>query len=186
MKAAMKMGLREKIDVESSYSSDVMELRRKVGNDRIKQVELSALEGDIFREMFDFWNKARDGMPLPCSSCIDPVALPKRLSQVFVIRVEHEPLSFRFRIMGEDVINAFGVNVSGMEVSKIESGGLPTGKLLHQTYEWVIAQRKPIAMAGPNGSLQDGFKRHEMIYLPFSDGGCQITNILGASVYYRI
>lgn len=179
------MGLPEKTDIVSAYSSDVLELRRKVGNDQIKPVELTVLKADVFQEMFDFWNKARDGMPLPCSSCIDPVALPKRLSQVFVIRVEHEPLSFWFRIMGEDVINAFGVNASGMEVSKIEAGGLPVGKLLHQTYEWVIAQRKPIAMAGPNGSLQDGFKHHEMIYLPFSDGGCKVTNILGASVYYR-
>ena len=185
MKAAAKMGLPEKTDVESVYSSEVLDLRRKVGNDQIKPVDVSALEADPLREMHNFWNKARDGMPMPCSSCIDPVALPKRLSQVFVIAVEHEPLTFRFRIMGEDVINAFGVNVCGQEVSTIESHGLPTGKLLHETYAWVVDQRKPVAMAGPNGALQDGFKRHEMIYLPFSNGGCQITNILGASVYYR-
>ncbi len=179
------MGQIKETNIESAYSSEVMELRKKVGNDQIRLVDLAALEADVLREMFDFWNKSRDGMPLPCSSCIDPVALPKRLSQIFVIRVEQEPLSFWFRIMGEDVINAFGVNASGQEVSKIESDGLPTGKLLHETYAWVIAQRKPVAMAGPNGALRDGFKRHEMIYLPFSNGGCQVTNILGASVYYR-
>ncbi len=179
------MGLPEERNVESAYSSDVLELRKKVGNDQIKPVDLPALEADALRDMFDFWNKARDGMPLPCSSCIDPVALPKRLSQIFVIGVKHDPLSFWFRIMGDDVVSAFGVNVSGQEVAKIESHGLPTGRLLHETYAWVVGQRKPVAMAGPNGALQDGYKRHEMIYLPFSDGGCQITNILGASVYYR-
>jgi hypothetical protein len=185
MKTAAKMGLPKETNIESAYSSEVMELRKKVGSDQIRTVDFAVLEADALRDMFDFWNKARDGMPLPCSSCIDPVALPKRLSQVFVIRVEHAPLSFWFRIMGEDVINAFGVNVCGVEVSKIESHGLPTGKLLHETYSWVIDQRKPVAMAGPNGALQDGFKRHEMIYLPFSNGSCQVTNILGASVYYR-
>ena len=179
------MGVYDDLTFASILSPAMANVAQKIGSDKLRPVDVSALISGKLLELNNFWNKARNGMPLPCAASFDPIHIPKHLSQVFLIQVDHDPLRFAFRVVGEDPHEAFGTNVSGMEVSSIELQGLPVGKMMHEGYEWIISQRKPVAMAGPNGALVDGYTNQEMIYLPFSDGGASITRILGAAVYYR-
>lgn len=179
------MGIHKELTLESFLSPEAAEIARKLGTDKLLPVDIAAIEALPLHALVDFWNKARNGMPLPCAASFDPILIPQHLSQIFFIQVDHDPLSFKFRVVGEDVNEAFGINVVGEEVSKIVAFDLPIGKMLHEVYAWAIAQRKPVAMRGPNKALLEGYQSQEMIYLPFSDGGAQIVRILGAAVYYR-
>ncbi len=179
------MGIQERVTLESVLSPESAAIAQQLGNHKLAYVAPEALEAPELRELLEFWHKARDGMPLPCAGTLDPVKIPRHLSQIFLLNVAHDPLRFEFRIIGEGPTHAFGLNASGMKVEEIEFGGLEAGKMMHESYSWIVAQRKPVAVSGPNATLQDGYKRQEIIYLPFSDGGCQIVRILGASIYYR-
>ncbi|PCJ69108.1 MAG: hypothetical protein COA62_10720 [Rhodobiaceae bacterium] len=179
------MGIYDKLTVESILSPESAEIARKVGSDKILPVDMSAIKAPQLHDLLDFWNKARDGMPLPCASCFDPISIPQHLSHILFIQVDHDPLRFTFRVIGEKPNEAFGKNVAGEEVSKIVAFDLPVGKFMHEAYAWVIAQGCAVAFKGPNGALVDGYRSQEMIYLPFSDGSAKITRILGAAVYYR-
>ncbi|WOF73457.1 PAS domain-containing protein [Parvibaculaceae bacterium PLY_AMNH_Bact1] len=179
------MGKFEQVTLDSILSPAAAETARQLGSHRLASVSPDSLEAVSLRDLADFWNKARDGMPLPSAGALDPVKIPKHLSQSFLISVDHDPLSFEFRIIGEDPTEAFGVNVAGMTVTDIEFNGLPAGKMMHESYAWIVDQRQPVAFSGPNETLQAGYKRQEIIYLPFSNGSCQVSRILGASIYYR-
>lgn len=179
------MGIYGDLTFASILSPEMADVARKVGSDKLRPIDISALKSKQLLALHDFWHKARDGMPLPYAASFDPISIPQYLSQVFLIQVDHDPLRFEFRVIGENPNEAFGTNVAGQEVSAIELHGLPVGKMMHEGYTWIIAQRKPVAMAGPNGALVEGFTNQEMIYLPFSDGGSRIVRVLGAAVYYR-
>jgi len=179
------MGVDSRQTLESILSPATVEIARQLGNDQLASIPPEDLEAKALRDLVEFWNKSRDCMPLPCAGSLDPVKIPKHLSQSFVISVDHDPLCFTFRIIGEEPTAAFGVNAAGMTVADIEFNGIAAGKMMHESYSWIINQRRPVAMSGPNATLQEGYKRQEIIYLPFSNGGCQIIRILGASVYYR-
>jgi len=179
------MGIYDKLTLESILSPESAEIARKIGSDKLLPVDMAAIKAQQLHALLDFWNKARDGMPLPCASCFDPISIPQHLSQIFFIQVDHDPLRFTFRVIGENPNEAFGRHVAGEEVSKIVAFDLPVGKLMHEAYAWVIAQGCAVAFKGPNGALVGGYRSQEMIYLPFSDGSAKITRILGAAVYYR-
>jgi len=179
------MGVYDDLTFASILSPEMADVARKIGTDKLRPVDVSMLKSEKLLALSTFWNKARNGMPLPCAASFDPISIPQFLSQVFLIQVDHDPVRFSFRVVGEDPNEAFGTNVAGQEVSSIELHDLPVGKMMHEGYAWVLAQRKPVAMAGPNGALVDGYTDQEMIYLPFSDGSARITRILGAAVYYR-
>jgi|GEM_PF-1033064 len=179
------MGVYDDLTFASILSPEMADVAQKIGSDKLRPVDVSMLKSKKLLALNAFWNKARNGMPLPCAASFDPISIPEHLSQVFLIQVDHDPIRFSFRVVGEDPKEAFGTNVAGQEVSSIELHDLPVGKMLHEGYAWILAQRKPVAMAGPNGALVDGYTNQEMIYLPFSDGSACITRILGAAVYYR-
>jgi hypothetical protein len=179
------MGVYDDLTFASILSPEMADVARKIGSDKIRPVDVLALKSEKLLDLVKYWNKARNGMPLPCAASFDPISIPQHLSQVFLIQVDHDPVNFSFRVVGEDPHAAFGTNVAGQEVASIELFDLPVGKMMTEGYMWILAQRKPVAMAGPNGALTDGYTNQEMIYLPFSDGGARITRILGAAVYYR-
>lgn len=179
------MGVHDDLTLASILSSEMAEVARKIGSDKLRPIDVTMLKSEKLLALNAFWNKARNGMPLPCAASFDPISIPKHLSQVFLIQVDHDPIRFSFRVVGEDPHEAFGTNVAGQEVSSIELFDLPVGKMMYEAYTWILAQRKPVAMSGPNGALVDGYTNQEMVYLPFSDGSARITRILGAAVYYR-
>lgn len=179
------MGVYDDLTFASILSPEMADVARKIGSDKLRPVDVTMLKSEKLLALNAFWNKARNGMPLPCAASFDPISIPSHLSQVFLIQVDHDPIRFLFRVVGEDPQEAFGTNVAGQEVSSIELFDLPVGKMMHEGYAWVLSQRKPVAMSGPNGALVEGYTNQEMIYLPFSDGSSRITRILGASVYSR-
>lgn len=179
------MGMYDELTLENLLSPESAAIARKVGTEKIAPVGLEALETEALRDFADFWNKARDGMPLPCVSRLDPVEIPRHLSQAILIDVKHDPLAFQFRLVGDGPVQAYGYSTAGMNVMDLEVDGVPVGKMMYEAYAWIAAQRNIVAMKGPNAALADGYKRQEMVYLPFSDGGSRIVRILGAAVYYR-
>jgi len=179
------MGIYNELTLESILSPESAEIARKIGSGKLLPVDMAAIKAPQLHALLDFWNKARDGMPLPCAGCFGPISIPQQLSQIFFIQVDHDPLRFTFRVIGKNPNEAFGRHVAGEEVSKIVAFDLPVGKFMHEVYAWIIAQRNPVAMQGPNGALVNGYRSQETVYLPFSDGSAKITRILGAAVYYR-
>lgn len=179
------MGIYSELTIENILSPESAEIARKIGCDKLLPVDMPAIKAPQLHGLLEFWHKSRDGMPLPYASCFDPISIPKYLSQIFLIQVDYDPLCFTFRVIGENPNEAYGKNAMGEEVSKIEALDSPVGKLMHEAYAWILAQRAPVAMKGPNGALVDGYRNQETVYLPFSDGTGKINRILGAAVYYR-
>ncbi len=179
------MGIHEQVPWDSIYRPESREMARQFGVDQMKLTAFNGLKSDHLMALGGYWHKVRDGMPMPCASSLDPTQFAKHLSQIFLIQVDHDPMKFTYRLIGEDPTAAFGVNATGFEVEQIVSDGMPTGRILHDLYVWIVSQRQPLALSGPNHSLKDGYNFHEVVYLPFTDGGATITRILGGAVYYR-
>ncbi|MBG53531.1 MAG: PAS domain-containing protein [Alphaproteobacteria bacterium] len=180
------MGIYQSSFWDSIYKPESREIARVLGVDQMQLVEGEALKSADLKDMLVYWNKVRDGMPLPVASSLNPAHISRHLSQVFLLQVEYDPLKFTFRLIGEDPTTAFGVNASGLEVESIMSEGVQAGKMMHDLYAWIVEQRQPMSFSGPNPTLKEGYNFHEVVYLPFSDGGANIVRILGAGVYDRV
>ncbi|MEQ9519082.1 MAG: PAS domain-containing protein [Parvibaculum sp.] len=179
------MGIHQLSFWDNVYQPETREVAHALGVDQLQPVDGQELKSGHLQDLLAYWERVRDGQPLPLASNLNPAQISRHLSQVFLLQVEQDPLKFKFRLVGEDPTAAFGVNAAGFEVEKIEFEGLAAGKMMHELYAWIVTQRNPLALCGPNPTLKDGYNYHEVVYLPFCNDDARITRILGAGVYYR-
>lgn len=78
---------------------------------------LNPLHDDLLR----FWRRLpRDGAVIPLRSSFDPLDVPKHLSSLILAEVL-EP-DIRFRLVGTDMVEAWGSDFTGKRLSEIMSG----------------------------------------------------------------
>ncbi len=69
----------------------------------------------LVREFYAFWRtRCRDGR-LPAKADLDPVDMRAFLANILLLEVLHDPLDFRYRIIGERIVERLG-NMTGQTV----------------------------------------------------------------------
>src|SRR6185295_15832831 len=68
----------------------------------------------LFVKLEKVWSDARGAKPLPRRADINPVKLGTALQYVSLIDVvQSEPIDFRYRLLGQQIIKYFGHNITG-------------------------------------------------------------------------
>ncbi len=68
--------------------------------------------------LFDYWRERRGNRPAPARRSIRPMEIPSILSIVHLIDVHEDPLAFRHRLIGSEVVEALGRDVTGKWVDE--------------------------------------------------------------------
>jgi hypothetical protein len=129
------------------------------------------------RRLFDYWDAKRAGNPLPSRAAIDPLDFSYVLANVALVDVLRDPLRYRFRVVGTEIVNRDGTDLTGKST---EDHPLPEYRmLLRQTYTDVVTAGAP-AVFERERMMDNKIRRYEVLYLPLASDGVTIDMLLVA------
>jgi hypothetical protein len=133
-----------------------------------------ALSQDYMRALYDYWCQARGDVTLPPLAALDPLRLPvAALPYLAVLEVEPSPLRFRSRLTGTRVVEALGVDHTGLYMDEIPG---TTEQL--QRMAWCVRTRRPYLVDATITFAPHDYKRYQTLALPFSDASLEVRRIL--------
>lgn len=145
----------------------------------VTEIALEGLAEERLRAMYAYWLSRRLGEAPPPLSAIDPLALPRgALPWITVLEVERQPLRFRSRLVGTEVVAGIGVDHTGRYLDELPA---MEGQIVRFT--WCAETRHPyLAQATMTWSPRD-YKGYRTLALPFVDDEGRVARILHVFVF---
>ncbi len=134
------------------------------------------------RELFDYWQKIHPEAGLPGRQHFDPLDIPQLLPNIWMIDVKQEPLRFRFRLVGTEIVKFTGRDSTGLCLGEVYPEYTATEAyrvhcICAQTGE--PAYRKSRVLSNPKRQDIEA----ERIYLPLARNGEQVDILLVMTLY---
>ena len=141
----------------------------------IEIVSAADLGSEKLRGLHDLWSGLKGQRTLPRRGDLKPEQLGSLLGWVTIIEVGHEPLEFRFRLVGTKVEDAGRRGDQGRTLDLIEPEDYRS--MTKEAYEKVVETDLPVfeRVGYPHGRNVVGFER---AVLPFSLGGESVDLLL--------
>ncbi len=125
-----------------------------------------------------YWREQRHGAEMPRRADIEPTALRGNLDRISLVDVSHDPLRYRFRLVGTGVARVVGHDNTGQWVDEIEPEAQRDILIAH--YSEAVAERAPVVHEVRSQSA-DGAYRYIRICCPLSEDGATVNMLLLAS-----
>ncbi len=129
-----------------------------------------------------YWDARRGDRFAPARADIDPVDFGYALSDICLVDVVGTPPRFRYRIIGQGLIDRAGFNMTGRFLD--ESPEPEFRDRLTQTYGEAVDTRAP-RQGIREGVLDGRMRRYEYLVLPLSSDGAHVDMLLIASRFAR-
>ncbi len=131
--------------------------------------------------VFAYWRARAGAKPIPARGDIDPIIdLGHIVQHLFLVDVERDPLRFRFRLVGTEVADHVGKDMTGKYLDQLVEFDAQYARV-KPDYETTVERRA--ATVSPVRFLTKDGRRHinyERLLLPLSDDGRTVNMILGA------
>lgn len=132
-------------------------------------------------EIHAYWLAKRGQRRMPSRQDIDPTEIPRLLRSVMLIDVCHDPLRFRYRLIGTKVVDATGENRTGKCFDSVEF--FAANPVVREQYAATVVSGEPVHSLEPFRRLDTGFEYEvERLLLPLSSDGVTVDMIL---VYFH-
>ena len=151
----------------------------------VAPVEISLpAAGDIrdsrLRRLYQYWLEKKGQRRFPTRRDIDPVDFPYVLGHVILFDVLRDPLRFRIRVHGTEMVAVAGYDLTGKFVDDLPITDFRRYVLAR--CESMLRQGEPL-LVRHNRTLDGRQRRYEAVWLPLSDDGQQVTMLLAALIY---
>jgi hypothetical protein len=133
------------------------------------------IESRSLRQLYDYWQEKRAGRAFPARRDLDPLEFTFALGNVVLIDVTHDPLRFRFRLVGTRIVNYEGIDPTGRYLDDLPL--LELRQMLDGAYRHVVAAREPVRNMRER-FLDGRMRRFEVLDLPLSSDGTTIDMIM--------
>lgn len=133
---------------------------------------------NIIEQALAYWQRIRAGREMPARADLNPGDIPKLLPFMILIDVLHDPLDFRYRLIGTEIDRIVVRNYKGVKFSELPDKKAPNPIWQHhqEAVETRAPVRKELSYHGPDGDV----RRIEHCLMPFSTEGKTIDQILVA------
>jgi hypothetical protein len=133
------------------------------------------IESRSLQQLYDYWQDKRAGRAFPARRDLDPLEFKFALGNVVLIDVTHNPLRFRFRLVGTQIVQYEGVDPTGLYLEELPLVELR--QMLDGAYRHLVAAREP--MRNMRERFLDGrMRRFEVLDLPLSSDGETVDMIM--------
>ena len=138
----------------------------------------------LITDVLSYWRSLAPRDSIPFKDAFDPLGLrPLALPRVFLIDILAEERSYRLRLQGTYLVNAYGVDFTGRYMNDSEIPNVTksrTYRLLHQ----IVASGEPQYDMGPTSfRFTDYYTDVEQVVMPLTDRSGRITHVVGAVDY---
>jgi hypothetical protein len=141
---------------------------------------LALVDRDL-RRLYEFWKERRGTRLAPSRAELDPVSLRYVLGNLLLVDVLRDPLRFRYRLCGTNIVARAGFDLTGRFVDDHPEP---------QFREFALARyRKVVELAAPLHDLRNQVfdhrtRRYEVLMLPLSSDGTSVDMVLVAMKYF--
>jgi hypothetical protein len=132
------------------------------------------------RRLYEYWLAKKGQRRFPSRRDIDPVDFPYVLGHVILFDVMRDPLRFRVRVHGTEMVAKAGYDLTGKFLDD-----LPISDYRHYVMarcEGLVRDGAPL-LVWHDRTLDGKTRRYEALWLPLSDDGEQVTMLLAAMIY---
>ncbi len=140
-----------------------------------------AFESPMNETVFAYWRARAGANSIPARGDIDPIIDLRHLVQhLFLVDVERDPLRFRFRLVGTEIVNHVGKDMTGKYLDELVEYDAQYARV-KPDYETTVKFRT--ATISPVRFLTKDSKHYinyERLLLPLSEDGREVDMILGA------
>ena len=141
--------------------------------------DLSQLIEPGLRALHAYWSAKRGARPMPARADIDPIEVPRLLPHLMLVAVSDDPLRFRFRLVGTEIVARYGAELTGRELDEIDLGGELGG--VRSQYEETVRAAAPTYCRHAIETRQGKYLRYERLLLPLSSDGIRVDMLLGGA-----
>ncbi len=134
------------------------------------------------RALFDYWQSIHPESGLPGRQHLDPLDIPSLLPSIWMIDVTRDPLRFRFRLVGTEIVNFVGRDVTGLWLDEFFEG-YEDNESFHThrncALTGVPGYRKGSVLFSPRQAELEA----ERLYLPLAQDGKEVDILLVMTLY---
>jgi hypothetical protein len=144
------------------------------------ETPLALVDADL-RRLYEFWKERRGTRMAPARAEFDPLALRYVLGNLLLVDVLRDPLRFRYRLCGTNIVARVGFDLTGRFVDEHPEP---------QFRDFALGRyRKVVEFAAPLHDLRNQVfdqrtRRYEVLMLPLSSDGSSIDMVLVAMKYF--
>jgi hypothetical protein len=144
------------------------------------QTPLALVDHDL-RRLYEFWKERRGTRLAPSRAEMDPISLRYVLGNLLLVDVLRDPLRFRYRLCGTNIVARVGLDLTGRFVDDHPEP---------QFRQFALERyRKVIELGAPLHDLRNQVfdhrtRRYEVLMLPLSGDGTTIDMVLVAMKFF--
>lgn len=131
--------------------------------------------------LYRYWDGKRAARTMPARGDLLPEEMAPYLGYVLLVDVEPAPRRFRFRLIGTEIANSYGADLTGRHTDAVMPDSYRL--VVERHYGQAVDARRPV-LHRMEFSERPG-KVHELIRvtLPLSDDDATVNMLLAASVF---
>ena len=137
---------------------------------------MTILQHSRLRHLYDYWAAKRGSRRAPTRADIDPLDIPDLLPYLTLVDVLHDPLRFRYRLVGTAVVEALGRDATGRFADKRLLG--TSADEIIRTFERHVRECRPFHRRSSLTWRDRGWLIVDAIDLPLIDASGRVAIIL--------
>jgi len=151
--------------------------------ERHRSFELPRSAAPKIRALYDYWRAIHpQGGGLPGRRHLDPLDIPRLLPNIWMVDVHRQPLRFRFRLIGTEIVNFTGRDATGLWLDQVYPG-YEQSEAFAAHRDCVVHRRPGYRKSSPISNLGRRSAEAERLYLPLAEDGKSVDILLIMSLY---
>ncbi len=130
---------------------------------------------DRLRRLFAYWTERCAGRAMPTRAEIDPLDFTYILGNIVLLGVERDPLRFRVRLQGTEVVQRLGFDLTGRTLDEL---AMPSFRELITTAVAEVVARGAPLLRQRNMIMDDRLLRYESLILPLAGSSGDVEHVM--------
>lgn len=135
------------------------------------------LASPLQQRAFAYWQSKLSGRSMPSRKDIEPTEIPELLANIVLVDVSHDPLDFRYRLIGTAIVERIAFDYTGKRFTDLDHQ--QPGSRVWDTAARLCSERAPLVSDIPYVGPDQWVRGYRDLYLPLSDDGEQVNMIMG-------
>jgi len=135
------------------------------------------LASPLQQRAFAYWQSKLGGRSMPARKDIEPTEIPDLLANIVLVDVSHDPLDFRYRLIGTAIVERIAFDYTGKRFTDLDHQ--QPGSRVWDTAARLCSERAPLVSDIPYVGPDQWVRGYRDLYLPLSDDGEQVNMIMG-------
>ena len=138
------------------------------------------IEDSRLRRFYEYWAAKKGDRRFPTRADIDPLEFGYVLGHILLPDVVHEPLRFRYRVHGTQIVMRVGYDLTGKFLDDVPVTDYR--RYVRERCARLVHDGEPL-LVHHNRTLDGRTRHYEAIWLPISEDGQNVSMLMCALIY---